>query len=70
MVIAGNSYQSGRHSTDDLLARSSLDLVIFISRILIPFVKKQATLMRRSTVLSLPLQLVFPGLSFKVNGVQ
>jgi len=33
--------------------------VLFILQTLYPFLKKQATLMRRSTVLSLPLQLVF-----------
>jgi hypothetical protein len=33
-------------------------------KILFTFGTKQATLMRRSTVLILPLQLVFPGLTF------
>jgi hypothetical protein len=35
-------------------------------KILFPFLQKQATLMRRSTVLSLPPQLVFPGLGIAV----
>jgi len=51
----------GRLSTVDLLALTSLDQLISILKILFTFVAKQATLMRRSTVLSLPLQLVFPG---------
>jgi hypothetical protein len=48
-------------STVDLLALISLDQLLFILKILFTYVTQQATLMRRSTVLSLPLQLVFPG---------
>ncbi len=51
----------GRLSTVDLLVLTSLDQVIFIMKILFNFVTKQTTLMRRSTVLSVPTQLVFPG---------
>jgi hypothetical protein len=42
-----------------VLALTSLDQHIFILKPLITFVRKQATVMRRSSVLSLPLQLVF-----------
>jgi hypothetical protein len=45
--------------THYLLALTSLDLLLLIS--IIYFFTKQATLMRRSTVLSLPLKLVFLG---------
>jgi hypothetical protein len=50
-------------STVDLLVLTSLDTLLFTLKILFPFDTKQATLMRRSTVLSLLLQLVFPGLT-------
>ncbi len=57
----GNPYWSGRLSTVDLLVLTSLDQLILLLKILfIFFFTKQATLMRRSTVLSLPFQLVFP----------
>jgi hypothetical protein len=45
----------------DLLVLTSLDQLIFILKILFTFDTKQAILIRRSTVLSLPLQLVFLG---------
>ncbi len=58
---AGKAYWRGRLSTVDLLVLTSLDQLLFILKILFTYVTKQAaTLMRRSTVLSLPLQLVFP----------
>ncbi len=56
----GKSYWGGRLSTDDLLVLTSLDQLVFILKILFSFFTKQATCMRRSTALSLPLQLVFP----------
>ncbi len=46
--------------TIDILAQTSLDPLIFKLKKLFTLVTKQATLIRRSTVLSLPLQLVFP----------
>jgi hypothetical protein len=57
---AGKTYCGGRLSTVDLLVLTSLDLLVFILKILFSFFTKQATLMTRSTVLSLPPQLVFP----------
>jgi hypothetical protein len=50
-----------RFSTVDLLVLTGLDQLLFILKVLFTFLKKPATLMRRSTVQSLPLQLVFPG---------
>ncbi len=60
MVKPGKSCLRGRLSTLDLLVLSSLDQLIFMLKIHKFFVK-QASLMRRSTVLSLPPQLAFPG---------
>ncbi len=57
---ARNSYCRGRLSTVDLLVLTSSDQLTFMLKILFTCAAKQATLMRRSTVLSLPLQLVFP----------
>jgi hypothetical protein len=45
----------------DLLVLTSLDQLIFVLKCLIIFVTKQSPFMRRSTVLSLSLQLVFRG---------
>ncbi len=53
----------GRLSMVDLLVPTSLCQLILELKILLNFFTKQAPLMRRSTVMSLPLQLVFPGLS-------
>jgi hypothetical protein len=50
----------GKLSTVDLLVLTCLDQLIVIMKILFPFFTKRATLMRRSTVLSLPHNLVFP----------
>jgi hypothetical protein len=47
---------------DDLLVLTNLDHVVLIMKIF-TLVTKQVTLMRRSTILSLPVQLVFPGLN-------
>jgi len=49
--------------TVDLHILASLDQLIFVLKVLFTFFTKQATLMRRSTVLSLPPQLVFPDIS-------
>jgi hypothetical protein len=46
-----------------LISLFSLDQLIFIFKIVVIFDAKQATLTRRSTVLSFPLQIVFPGLA-------
>jgi hypothetical protein len=46
---------------------TSLDQLIFKLKILLTLVTKQATLTRRSTVLSLPLQLVFPADTLDCN---
>ncbi len=51
----------GRLSAVDLLVLTGLDHLIFILKTLFTFVTKHATSIRRSIVLSLPLQLVFPG---------
>ena len=59
----GKSYWRGRLSTVGLLVLTSLDEFLFVLKISFTFLAKQAGLMRRSTVLSLPPQLVFPGLS-------
>jgi hypothetical protein len=61
IVKPGKSYWRGRLSTVDLLVLTSLYWLIFFLKILFIGVSKQATLIRRSTVLSLPLQLGFPG---------
>jgi hypothetical protein len=50
----------GRLCAVDLLVQTFLDKLLFILKILFTFASKQATLMRKSTVLSLPPQLVFP----------
>jgi hypothetical protein len=44
----------------DLLALTSLEQLLLITETLLTFFTKQVVLLRRSTVLSLPLQLVFP----------
>ncbi len=46
-------------STVDLLVLASLDQLLFLLEILFIFVTKQATLVRKSTMLSFPLQLVY-----------
>jgi hypothetical protein len=50
----------------DHFVLTSLDQPIFELEILFSFFTKQATLMRRPTVLSLSSQLVFPGFSYKI----
>jgi hypothetical protein len=63
-VNAGKSYWRRGLNTTDLLVLTSLDQLLFILKILFMYLTKQATLSRRSTVLSLPCQLVFPGSCF------
>jgi hypothetical protein len=60
LLWTGKSYWGGRLSTVDLLVQTSLDSNLYKLKILFTFFTKQATLMRRSTVLSLPPQLVSP----------
>jgi hypothetical protein len=55
----------GRLSTVDFIVPASLDHLILILKILFTVVTEQARLMRRSMVLSLSLQLVFPGECFE-----
>ncbi len=62
----GNPYWRGRLSTVDLLALTSLDQQLFTLRILFTFFTNQATSTRRSTVLSLFPQLVFPAKAGRV----
>jgi hypothetical protein len=56
-------------STVDLLVLTRLDQLLFTLNILLTSFTKQATLMRKSTVLSLPPYLVFLGahLTFAAN---
>ncbi len=63
-VIPGMSYWKGRLSTVDLLVSTCLNQLLFTLKILFSLFKKQANLIWRSIVLSLPPQLVFPGYSF------
>ncbi len=59
-MIPGNTKWRGRRlSTVDLFVLTSWDQLLLKLKTF--FLTKRATLMRRSTVLSLPLQLVFPG---------
>ncbi len=60
-VHVGNSNWKGTLSAVDLHVLTSSDQLILLLKILFTLVLKQSTLMRRSTVLSLPLQFVFPG---------
>ncbi len=59
-VCNDNMFVRGRLSTVDLLVLTVLDQLLFILKMLVTFLTKQATLMRRSTMLSLPSQLAFP----------
>jgi len=65
-----NANRMGMLSTVDLLVLTSLDQLNFMLKILLTFVSKPATLMRRWTVLSLPLYLVFPALSVHFSGAE
>jgi hypothetical protein len=50
----GKTYRRGRLSTVDLLVLTCLDQLLLLIKILYTFLTEQATLMRRTTVLSLP----------------
>ena len=63
LISPAKSYKRERLSTVDLLLLISLDQILFILKILFTLFKKQATLIRRPTVLSRPPQLVFPAYS-------
>jgi len=65
-VVLGEPFLKVRLSTVDLLVLTSSDLLLLILKTFLTFFAKQATLMRRSTVLSLPLQQVFPGHTFHI----
>jgi hypothetical protein len=54
----------------DLLALTSLEKLLFILKILVIFLTKQANSVRRSTVLRLPPQLVFPAFSNSKSATQ
>jgi hypothetical protein len=58
-VEPGKYYWRGSLSTVDLLVQTSLDQVLSILKILFSYITKEATLVRKSIVLSLPFQLVF-----------
>ncbi len=60
----GKPYWRGRINTANLLILTSLDQLLFLMTILFTYVTKQAALLRSSTVLSLPVQLVFPVQSY------
>jgi hypothetical protein len=66
MVAPRNPYRRGQLSTVDLLVLTSLDQLLLILKTLLTFFTKQASLRRRSTLLSLPLQLVFPGFTIDI----
>ncbi len=66
-VCPRNPYGRGRLGTVDLLVQTSIDPLLLILKILFTFFTKQATLMRRSIVLSVPFQLVFPVSSFELG---
>jgi hypothetical protein len=68
-IRAGKPYWSGRLSIVDLLVLTSLDQQLFTLKILFTFVTKQAKLMRRSTVLSLPVHLIFPDQSIFLSNL-
>jgi hypothetical protein len=63
IMCPGNPYWGGKISTIDLLVLTSLDKLLFPLKILFMVLTKQATLMRRSSDVSLPLQLEFLVLS-------
>jgi hypothetical protein len=59
----GSLAEKGRISTIDLLFWQLVKSTPFYTEKLFGFITKQANLMRRSIVLSLPIQLVFPARS-------
>ncbi len=61
LLTQGNLTEVEGFGTFGLLVLNSFDQLLFILKILFTFVTKQATLIRRSIVLSLSLQQVLPG---------
>jgi hypothetical protein len=59
-ITHGSLLEGEGKSTVDLLVLTSLEKLLFILKIVSTFLTKQATLMRRSFVLSIPPQFVFP----------
>ncbi len=57
LLHARKSFRRERLSMVDVLLLNDLDKLIFIFIIIFTYISKQATLMRRSTVLSLPFNL-------------
>jgi hypothetical protein len=57
----------GRLCTVDLLVTTSFDQLLLIMKTIFTFLPKQATVMRRSTLLILSHQLGFPDLMFVVK---
>jgi len=68
VCTTGKSYWGGRLSTVDLLVLTMLDHLFLYWKYYFPFFTKQATVMRRSTVLNHSPQLVFPGHFFALVG--
>jgi hypothetical protein len=66
MVCPGKSNRKGRRRTVNPLVQTSRDFrsVPFFIKILLTFLTKQVTLIRRSMVQSLIPHLVFPGLGY------
>jgi hypothetical protein len=58
-IMAGKPYRRRRFSTVHLLALTIIDQLLFYNKTLFNLFTKLPDLMRRSTVLSIPLQLVF-----------
>jgi hypothetical protein len=65
MLRAVNPCRRGRISIVDLIVLTGLDQLLFILKILLTFVSKQATLMRRSIILSLYFSLGSKCMAFK-----
>jgi hypothetical protein len=63
----GNPYWRGKLGTVDLLVQPNLDQLLLILKTFFVLFTKQATLTRKSTVLTLPLQLVFPALPVSLD---
>jgi hypothetical protein len=65
LIEPGKPYWRGRLSTVDLLVLTSLNQLLFTFKIFFTLFTKQGNLTRRWTVLSFPLQLVFPDWTLK-----
>jgi hypothetical protein len=60
-TLQGSLTEGEKFSTVDLLVLARYDNLIFLLKMLCIFFSKQGTIIRRSDVLSLSLQLGFPG---------